>query len=80
MAQAILCDGCESVIEGPPAKVGHVHQHDYCEKCEPIAKDMLEQLDVVHDQIAQTWESKCTEIKQTARTKLKAIPDEASIE
>ena len=80
MAVATLCDGCHEVIEGAPARIGHVNTRDYCDTCEPIARDMISQLDELHDQIATTWESKQTEIKQQARTKLKAIPDEDTVD
>lgn len=79
MSSAILCDGCETVIKGPPVRVGHIHTCDYCESCAPIAKDMLSQVDSLHDRLAETWESKTAEIKQAARTKLKAIPDEEAV-
>ncbi len=79
MAAATICDGCGAVIEGTPARLGHVHTCDYCDKCEPIARDMMAKMDTVHDQLAQTWETKIGEIKSEARTKLKAIPDEPAV-
>lgn len=80
MAVAVLCDGCGAVIEGTPTRLGHISTKDYCDKCEPVARDMLNQLDTLHDQLAKTWETKTAEIKQEARTKLKAIPDEETVD
>lgn len=79
MAVAVLCDGCHEVIEGKPERLGHVETKDYCGTCGPVARDMLSQLDSLHDQLAETWERKTADIKQEARTKLKAIPDEETV-
>lgn len=79
MATATICDGCSEVIQGTPVRLGHVHTCDYCDTCEPIAREMMAEMDNLHDQLANTWETKLSDIKVKARTKLKAIPDEPAV-
>jgi hypothetical protein len=78
MTTATQCDGCEKLITGESEIIGHEVKHDYCETCAPVAKQMLSDVDGLHDSLAEQWEKTLSELKATYRNKLTKIPDEQS--
>lgn len=76
MTSAVVCDGCHKVVKGEPTKFGHILESDYCEKCAPVAQSYLDEIDQLHDKVAEMYETGSAGIKVEYRKKLKGIPDE----
>ena len=56
MAASFTCDGCGTSI-AKPRVVGHVIKRDYCEKCEPKAKDFLAEEEAIRIRIQATFQA-----------------------
>jgi hypothetical protein len=76
MATITTCDGCKNPISGKPVSVGLVTKNEYCETCGGIAKDMLAEIDNLHDKMADLWHTQLSSIKDNFRDKLETLPDE----
>lgn len=76
MTTATQCDGCKQLVEGDAELIGHDVKHDYCEDCAPVAKQMLTDIDALHDKLASDWDKSLSKIKSKYRKKLLSIPDE----
>lgn len=76
MASIHICDGCKKPVEGEPIKVGLVTKNDYCQPCSNVAKEMLAEVDQLHDTMAEMWHTKLSSIQDSFRAKLETLPDE----
>ncbi len=68
MSQITHCDGCGEVCESPTAR-GLQRKLDYCENCIPIVDDRADQMDTLHDRIAEQWRDGIAAIDQEALEK-----------
>jgi hypothetical protein len=76
MATISICDGCKQPVTGAITQVGLVRKNEYCEPCSVIAKDMLAEVDQLHDKMADMWHTQLSSIQDSFRAKLETLPDE----
>ena len=74
MASSFTCDGCGAAVENP-AKVGHVLQRDYCEKCKPLAESFMASEEELRAATQAGFAMARGVLIDEVKAKLKLLPD-----